>query len=145
MIDFSCTGIGYGMSNVSMHIAHAVHPRDLDNGGEEWLVEKYMSALEEAKNRRGKLGITNNGRGKESWEYPRVAAMRHYRLACVDYLRFVMGRFWRSSSPESFREKRDNKNITLLNQNLEAAVAFIERVDGYLADFEKEKRAREGN
>jgi hypothetical protein len=108
MIDFSCTGIGYGMSNVSMHIAHAVHPRDLDNGGEEWLVEKYMSALE-------------------------------------DYLRFVMGRFWRSSSPESFREKRDNKNITLINQNLEAAVAFIERVDGYLADFEKEKRAREGN
>ena len=144
MIDFSCTGIGYGMSDVGMHIAHAVHPRDLENGGEEWLVEKYMSALEEAKNRRGKLGVTN-GRGRESREYPRMAAMRHYRLACVDYLRFVMGRFWRSASPESFREKRDNKNVTLINRNLEAAVAFIERVDGYLADFEMEKRAREGN
>ena len=71
--------------------------------------------------------------------------MQHYRLACVDYLRFVMGRFWRSSSPGSFHETRDNKNITLINRNLEAAVTFIERVDGYLADFEKEKRAQEGN
>ena len=62
--------------------------------------------------------------------------MQHYRLACVDYLRFAMGRFWRSSS---------NKNITLINRNLEAAVTFIERVYGYLADFEKEKQAREGN
>jgi hypothetical protein len=84
MIDFSCTGIGYGMSDVGMHIAHAVHPRE---------DEKYMSALEGAKNRHGKLGITNNGCGKESWEYPRVAAMQHYLLACVDYLRFGMVRF----------------------------------------------------
>ena len=38
MIDFSCTGIGYGMSDVRMHIVHAVLPNDLENGGEEWLV-----------------------------------------------------------------------------------------------------------
>mmetsp|Transcript_26859 Transcript_26859/g.48727 ORF Transcript_26859/g.48727 Transcript_26859/m.48727 type:complete len:129 (-) Transcript_26859:582-968(-) len=33
MIDFSCTGIGYGMSDVvGMHIVHAVLPHDLENG-----------------------------------------------------------------------------------------------------------------
>ena len=46
MIDFSCTGIGYGMSDVGMHIVHAVLPNDFENGGEEWLVEGYLSALE---------------------------------------------------------------------------------------------------
>ncbi len=85
MIVFSCAGIGYGMSSVGMHIAHAIHRRDLDNGGEEWLVEKYISALEEAMNQNCKLGITN-GHCKGSWEYLRVAAMQHYHLAYVDYL-----------------------------------------------------------
>jgi hypothetical protein len=104
MIDFSCTGIGFGMSDVGMHIAHAIHPCDLINGGEERLIAGYISALEVAINR-----IAT----KKKWHYPKETAMRHYRLACVDYLRFVMGRFWRNASPESFHKGKDNKNVTL--------------------------------
>jgi len=141
MIDFSCAGIGYGMSDVAMHIVHAVLPRDLENGGEKRLVEGYLSALEDAMNR--KLGAGGSEKDDESrWTYPREAATRHYRLACVDYLRFIMGRFWRSATPESFEKKRESKNTTLINRNLEAAMAFIEKVDGYLEEFERERRER---
>jgi len=155
MIDFSCAGIGYGMSDVGMHIVHAVLPRDLDNGGEERLVEGYLVALENAVNRRRRrrrrrskrIDDDYDGEGKEEeeerWTYPREVAMRHYRLACVDYLRFIMGRFWRSATPESFEKKSESKNTTLINRNLEVAMAFIAKVDRYLEVFEKEKRERE--
>lgn len=135
MIDFSCAGIGYGMSDVGMHIVHAILPEHLDNGGEEFLVEGYLSALEDAMNRKRN--------GKTKWTYPRDMAMRHYHLACIDYLRFILGRFWRSATPESFEKKKNSKNTTLINRNLEAAMAFIEKVDRYLEVFEKEKRERE--
>ena len=71
--------------------------------------------------------------------------MRHYRLACVDYLRFIMGRFWRTAGPESFEKKKGSKNTTLINRNLDAALAFIQKVDGYLEVFEQEKKEREAS
>jgi hypothetical protein len=131
MIDFSCTGIGLGMSDVSMHIVHAVIPKDLENGGEEELLEGYLTALEEAVSRR---------KG-QSWTYPREIAMRHYQLACIDYLRFILGRFWRSATPESFEKKKASKNTTLINRNVDTAMAFIEKVDKYLELFEQERKA----
>ncbi|KAL9185007.1 hypothetical protein ACHAXT_002784 [Thalassiosira profunda] len=133
MIDFSCAGIGYGMSDVGMHLVHAVLPTDLENGGEEKLVEGYLVALEAAMRQRDP--------GKEKWTYNRDEALRHYRLACVDYIRFIMGRFWRSATPDSFESKRKSKNTTLINRNLAAAMAFVKKVDGYLATFEKEREA----
>jgi len=138
MIDFSCAGIGYGMSDVGMHIVHAVLPSDLDDGGEEYLIEGYVTALEDAMNRKQRP----NG-DEMKWTYPRDVAMRHYRLACVDYLRFIMGRFWRTAGPESFEKKKGSKNTTLINRNLDAALAFIQKVDGYLEVFEQEKKERE--
>ena len=131
MIDFSCVGIGYGMSDVGMHIVHAVLPQDLENGGEEELLEGYLTVLEEAISRR---------KG-QSWTYPREIAMRHYQLACIDYLRFILGRFWRSATPESFEKKKASKNTTLINRNVDAAMTFIEKVDKYLDAFERERKA----
>lgn len=131
MIDFSCAGIGYGISDVGMHICHANLAADLENGGEEELLEGYLTALEEAVSRR---------KG-ESWKYPRDVAMRHYQLACIDYLRFILGRFWRSATPESFEKKKSSKNTTLINRNVDAAMAFIEKVDKYLEVFEQEIKA----
>lgn len=139
MIDFSCAGIGYGMSDVAMHIVHAVLPQDLENGGEEMLVEGYLSALERSVNRK----LANRPEGGNPWSYPRDIALRHYRLACVDYLRFVMGRFWKSATPESFEKKKRSKNTTLINRNLEAALAFIDKASGYLEEFEKERKELE--
>mmetsp|Transcript_18038 Transcript_18038/g.28295 ORF Transcript_18038/g.28295 Transcript_18038/m.28295 type:complete len:471 (+) Transcript_18038:35-1447(+) len=127
MIDFSCAGIGYGISDVGMHICHANLAEDLENGGEEELLEGYLTALEEAVSRR---------KG-ESWKYPRDVAMRHYQLACIDYLRFILGRFWRSATPESFEKKKASKNTTLINRNVDAAMVFIEKVDKYLEVYEK--------
>jgi len=131
MIDFSCTGIGYGLSDVSMHIVHGVLPIDLANGGEEELVEGYLTAFEEAVSRR---------KGQK-WTYPREIAMRHYQLACIDYLRFILGRFWRSATPGSFEKKKASKNTTLINRNVGAAMAFIEKVDRYLEALEQERKA----
>merc|ERR1711982_266149 len=129
MIDFSAAGVGISMSDVSMHIVHANLPEALDNGGEETLVEGYVTALE---------GIMSAKHGSK-WAYPRDMVMRHYQLACVDYLRFIMGRFWKSATPETFEKKKSSKNTTLINRNLHAALRFISKCDGYLAKFEKEK------
>uniref|UniRef100_A0A7S4J0A3 Aminoglycoside phosphotransferase domain-containing protein n=1 Tax=Odontella aurita TaxID=265563 RepID=A0A7S4J0A3_9STRA len=142
MIDFSCVGIGLGMSDVGMHIVHAVLPTDLKNGGEEQLLDGYILALEGAVNRNN--NNMDNGEGT-AWTYPRDVAMRHYQLACIDYLRFIMGRFWRIATPESFEKKKGSKNTTLINRNLDSAMAFIEKVDRYLEVFEKEKSERQSD
>jgi hypothetical protein len=64
--------------------------------------------------------------------------MRHYKLATIDYFRFVLGRFWKGATPESFEKKKDSPNTTLVNRNIDAALAFVRRADGYLAEFEEE-------
>mmetsp|Transcript_10829 Transcript_10829/g.22086 ORF Transcript_10829/g.22086 Transcript_10829/m.22086 type:complete len:395 (-) Transcript_10829:2596-3780(-) len=133
LIDFSCVGIGHPLSDVAMHIAHALPPHHLQNGGEDRLVEAYLLALERAV--RGRRGEKKDS----SWTFPREEARRQYRLACVDYARFIMGRFWRTASPETFENKRGSGNTTLINRDVDAAMAFVEKVDGYLEMFEKER------
>lgn len=55
-----------------------------------------------------------------------------------------MGRFWRTASPETFENKKKSENTTLINRDVDAAMAFVEKVDGYLEMFEKEReRERE--
>jgi hypothetical protein len=136
MIDFASTGVGLGMSDVAMHIVHAVRPCDLKDGGEEQLVDGYLRALNAAlrhsqtKGNSSSFGVVH--------EYPTHVAMRHYRLGCVDYLRFILGRFWRSATLESFEAKKGNQNTTLINRDVEAAMRFIEKVDIYLEEFETE-------
>lgn len=132
MIDFSCVGIGYGLSDVAMHIVHAVMPSDLENGQEEYLVEQYILSLEHAINQHR----------DDNWTFPRDVAWRHYQLACIDYLRFIMGRFWKNATPESFEQKKYSKNTTLINRDVKAAMTFIEKVDRYLAVFERQRNTR---
>lgn len=137
MIDFASAGVGMGMSDVAMHVVHAVRPEDLADGGEEALVDGYLDALHSA------LVASATADSTAVVEhYPRDIAYRHYRLALVDYFRFILGRFYGSSTPEQFEKKKDLENRTLVNRNLEAAVAFVDRVDRYLSEFEEEKRRR---
>jgi hypothetical protein len=35
LVNYASTGVGLGMSDVAMHLHHAVLPEDLANGGEE--------------------------------------------------------------------------------------------------------------
>jgi thiamine kinase-like enzyme len=128
LVDFASTGVGLGMSDVAMHIHHAVRPTDLDNGGEEELVDYYLQTLQD------KLGGPSS-----RCSYPRDVALRHYRLAVADYFRFFLGRFWKSATPQSFETKKDSKNTALINRDVDAALAFLDRVDRYVAQIQKEK------
>jgi thiamine kinase-like enzyme len=123
IIDFASTGLGLGMSDVAMHITHAVRPENLANGGEDKLVEKYLNAFNEA------LPDHHDC-------YPKNIAIRHYRLAVIDYFRFVMGRLWRGATVETFDKRKDSKNSVFVNRNIDAAINFIERADRCLTEFE---------
>merc|ERR1712232_519395 len=68
LVDFASSGVGLGMSDVAMHIHHAVRAEDLANGGEEELFNHYLEKLNIM------LGTTRT--------YPRDIALRHYKLAC---------------------------------------------------------------
>ena len=72
--------------------------------------------------------------------YDRELALRHYRLAVVDYGRFVVGRFWTpaAANPEAFAKKAGSPNTTLVNRSVPAALAFVERVDRCLTLLEQE-------
>lgn len=122
MVDFASTGIGLGVSDLAMHIHHAVLPQDLANGGEEELVDFYLQELER---------LLPDGE-----TYPRDTAEKHYRMAVIDYGRFVLGRFWKTATPETFEKRKDSPNTTLINRNVEAAMAFIDRLERYLTEFE---------
>lgn len=127
MVDYASTGLGLGMSDVAMHVHHAVLPEDLDNGGEEELVRHYWTVMTDS---------LDDGDDDKSKAYPWEVAQRHYRLAVVDYARFFLGRFWKSATKESMGKKVDSKNTSLLNRNIPAAMAFVRRVDEYLAEVE---------
>ena len=132
IIDFASTGVGLGISDVAMHITHAVPPEHLVDGGEEKLVETYLDALNKA--------LPDHSRPC----YPRDVAMRHYRLAVIDYFRFIMGRLWRGASLETFEKRKDSMNSVYVNRNIDAAINLIERADSYLTVFEEESRMNTG-
>lgn len=131
LVDFASTGVGLGMSDVAMHIHHAVLPEQLADGGEEMLVDHYLATLNASLQSSKKLS------------YPKEVAMRHYRLAVADYFRFFLGRFWKTATLESFAKKKDSKNTALINRNVDSALAFLDRADRYLGIIEIEKKAVE--
>lgn len=126
MVDYASTGVGLGMSDVAMHIHHAVTPENLANGGEEALVDHYLSELE-----------TLLPSGKS---YPRDVALQHYRMAVCDYCRFVLGRFWKTATPAAFEKSKNSPNTTLINRNVKAAMAYLDRVERYLTEFEQRQQ-----
>jgi thiamine kinase-like enzyme len=130
LVDFASTGVGLGMSDVAMHIHHAVLPEHLADGGEERLLGHYLEQLNL------RLGLSSSSR----FFYPREVAMRHYRLAVVDYFRFFLGRFWNSATLETFAKKKESKNTALINRNIASALAFLDRSDIYLREIEAEHR-----
>merc|ERR1712187_932026 len=88
-IDFQWVGVGYGMSDVAMTLIHSVSHEALCDGGDERLVELYLTTLERELREHG-------------ISYPFDAAWRHYRLAVVDYARQLFPHFPTDSSLESF-------------------------------------------
>ena len=136
MLDWASVGVGLGMQDVAMHIHHAVRPTDLANGGEMELVDYYLTVLNDLLNQKETSQT-------EQQFYPRDVALRHYQLSFVDYLRFFLGRFWVSATPESFVKKKDSKNTALINRDMDAAFAFLERAYNYVNQIELEKEEAE--
>ena len=113
LIDFASTGVGLGMQDLAMLLAHSVAPSTLADGGQARLIDAYLTALEER-------GVTG---------YDRPTAMRHFHLATVDYARFVVSRFWAGASAAAFAKRAANPNVCLPNRDVEAALRFAERID----------------
>mmetsp|Transcript_22309 Transcript_22309/g.52550 ORF Transcript_22309/g.52550 Transcript_22309/m.52550 type:complete len:521 (-) Transcript_22309:1351-2913(-) len=137
IVDFASTGVGLGMSDVAMHIHHAVRPELLADGGEEMLLDHYLAVLNDLL----LLRLRQNGHDetRNVPPYPRDVALQHYRLAVADYFRFFLGRFWKSATPEAFIKKKDSKNTALINRDVDAAMAFLERVEKYVTIIEGER------
>ena len=125
LIDFASCGVGVGMSDVAMFLAHSVSPETLAQGGRERLLRSYLYSLR-------RFG------GKSLEGFTEEVAMRHYHLAHVDYARFVIGRFWPGANVEQLKARSANRNVTLPNRSVHAALAFIDQTDRSLATVEKE-------
>ena len=131
LVDFASTGVGLGMSDVAMLINHAVRAKDLDNGGEEMLIDHYLEVLNKKLERSER---------KEKLHYPREVALWHYKLAAADYFRFFLGRFWKTATPESFEKKKDSKNTALINRDRDAALRFLGRAKTFVSEIEMHVR-----
>jgi len=146
IIDFASTGVGFGMSDISMLLIHSMRPSERN---EETLISYYLGELEHYYHLTRTISSNVDATKEEEQQqkqhcfFDKEIAMRHYRLGVVDYFRFVLGRFWKSASPKTFNDKRENKNVTFVNRDLDAAMALIDIVDSYLLGFEAEKRHNE--
>ncbi|GMH94717.1 hypothetical protein TrST_g5807 [Triparma strigata] len=114
LIDFASAGPGHGMSDVSMTLVHALKP----GYEEENLIDYYIEVLK-----------------GEGVEYSKDQAMEHFNLGLCDYARFMLGRFWGSSTPATFEGKKDNENVALVNRDIECAEQFIKRVEEALTSL----------
>ena len=132
LVDYASCGIGLGMSDVAMHIHHAVLPEDLDNGGERSLVHFYWESLQ------SRLGPTGEA---YDWEI----AWKHYRLGVVDYFRFFLGRMWKDATHATMAKREDNPNVSNINRFPRAAAAYCVRVEQYLTELEEETKYESAN
>ena len=135
LVDFASIGIGYGASDVAMHIHHAVEPHVLYDdqstmSGEERLIRYYWETVQD---------LLQQQESPITTEYTWSLFYRHYRLAVVDYFRFFLGRMWKQATPETMARNSDNPNINLVNRSPQAAMAWIRRVQVYLTELEREE------
>lgn len=129
LVDFASAGIGLGMSDLAMHIHHAIVPETLKQGEEEKLVRHYWERLTSM------LG--------SNCDYPYELAWKHYRYAVIDYFRFFLARMWKSATPETMGRKKDNRNVSLINRSVPAACNFLMRVEAFLTETEVELRTQQ--
>jgi thiamine kinase-like enzyme len=124
LIDFASTGVGLGMSDVAMHITHALDPKHYSV--EDELVFNYVTSF------RDELPQ------EVQYLYSDEIAKRHYRYAVVDYFRFILGRQWKGATMDVFKEREHDLNFAMVNRDLNAALLFIEKTNAYLQEIERD-------
>ena len=136
-VDFQWVGFGLGMRDVAYHITHAVEVDALaPEGAEEALVRCYCNSL------RTRLAASAKAAGGVASAYDDAIAMRHYRLACVDYARLLLTRFVTDASEGAFAAANAAPramNIGVIFRDVRAAPRFIRRLDAHLAVLEAEQ------
>ena len=135
LVDYASCGVGLGMSDVAMHLTHAVEPQMLLEQ-EESLVRYYWTSLQSALEKR--QGRSSGDSETNSIQYPWPVAWKHYRLAQLDYFRFVAARFWKSATPAAMDQKASNPNVVLANRSVPAAMIFVQRAHRFLKDLAKD-------
>ena len=118
LIDFQWTGMGYGATDIAMHLAHCLRPECFENGDEEKLIDYYLLRLNKDR------AITN----KDEF-------MELYKISLCDFGRFVISVFYSDVSPEVFEKKSENENVCFANRNAPAAVSFVRRISRYLTEL----------
>eukprot|EP00957_Ditylum_brightwellii_P194123 14783570-Ditylum_brightwellii.AAC.1 len=112
-----------------MHIAQIALPEDLENNNlETKLVSYYCKCLKDS--------LPDDMQSV----YSQDDALRHYRLATVDYFRFILGRQWKGATLETFEKRSKDTNFAMVNRDVEAALKFVERTDLYLREIEQEMK-----
>lgn len=129
LIDFQWTGVGFGMSDVAMHLTHSVHVSALRDGGEEQLVRLYYDSLVStlrapAKAVDASLKLSKPFSFEQAWHL--------YRLAFVDYARMVVCTFFKDASPEAFQARAQKENVGFVYRDVEASLHYLEMVDRHL-------------
>jgi len=120
LIDFASTGVGFPMSDIAMHLAHAITPSNLSSSteGEQAMLELYYRHLE-----------------SHGVKVIRSLLQRQYEMACIDYWRFMTGRFYGSQTPATYEKAKSNRNVALINRFPDAAFAFAEKVEKVRSDI----------
>jgi thiamine kinase-like enzyme len=124
LIDFASSGVGIGMSDVAMHITHALDPKHYTL--EDELVTSYITCFREE--------LPEEIRYSYSDEIAKI----QYRYATVDYFRFILGRQWKGATMDVFKDREHDLNFAMVNRNLNAALLFIEKANSYLLEIERE-------
>jgi hypothetical protein len=116
------------MSDVAMHIHHAVLPEDLANG--RGMVKYYWKSLQD---------LLNQQHPAENYQYSYDEAWRIIDNRSSTTFAFFVA--WKTATPESMQLKADKEYQSSIDQP--AAMAFVARVDQYLAEIEQERRPPE--
>jgi hypothetical protein len=98
LVDYASTGVGLGMSDVAMHLHHAVLPEDLANGGEEALVKYYWKSLQD---------LLNQQHPAENYQYSYDEAWRI--IDNRSSTTFLFSSLWKTATPESMQLKADSR------------------------------------
>lgn len=125
LVDFQWAGVGPCMCDVALLLAHGVERDALSGGRHDGLLRWYYAAL-------------SRGIGADAARrFPYEAAVRLYKLAVVDYGRMVVGRFLGDGAVETFRQKKGDKNASMVYRDVGGCVEFFLRVREYLTEVEQ--------
>ena len=120
-VSHECSGVGYGVSDLAMHLVHSIGAHELNahdargQSGEQRLIAHYHAELVHY--------AAMGGRSEKVASYTLQNLSDDFEYALLDYAFIVFGGFWSSAvSPERFAANADNMNVCLPNRDIHSAM-----------------------